>query len=50
MERISKGKKEGMERRRGANRKRKRDIVVVKLEAKIEILRRWEVFTLVIVL
>lgn len=40
MERISKGKKEGMERKE-TSREGKREIVVVKLEAKIEILRKW---------
>lgn len=49
MERLSKGEKEGMEIRE-ASREEKKEIVVVKLEAKIEILRKWEVFTLVVIL
>lgn len=36
--------------RKETSREGKREIVVVKLEAKIEILRKWEVFTLVTIL
>ena len=36
--------------RREVRREGKREIVAVKLEAKIEILRKWEVFTLAVIL